>query len=448
MRLLAFDIGSSSARAALFDEFGRRIPRTLVARQYSLRCTNDGGLELSPAMLLHSLQKCFTALSAAPTDMISAGAFWHGLLGLNEKLRPITPIYTWADSRSRVDAERLRREFSEEATLQRTGCMLRFPFWPAKLRWLNRTNRALFRRVRFWVSPSDWLFQELFGELRTSASMASATGIFNRATRSWDALLCDAVGLETKQLVPIHDMLSRGRIFTAIGDGATGNLGSGAVGREIAAVNLGTSAAVRVILPRESVRKTPFGLFRYIVDSENDVLGGAISNCGNLHEWAKSVAGRTALSRKSAATDNIIALPFLVAERAPDWPELPAGIVGLTSATTRPEIFRALSTSAFYQLAEVFDKVGTVQRIVVSGGLTRSIAMLQVMADSLGRDLELSGEIEASLRGAAVHALRQSCRKTPGPEQFRIIKFDPALAKRHLVRRKKQRLLKQLLLDA
>ena len=52
---------------------------------------------------------------------------------------------------------------------------------------------------------------------------------------------------------------------------------------------MGTSAALRVVLSREpSAREplAPFGLFSYRVDDHRRLMGGAVSNAGNLRAWA------------------------------------------------------------------------------------------------------------------------------------------------------------------
>jgi len=141
----------------------------------------------------------------------------------------------------------------------------------------------------------------------------------------------------------------------------------------------------------------------------------------------------------------MVALPFFVAERAPDWPEIPASISGLDLATTRTEIFRVLTTSALYRLADIFDllekSVGRIARIIVSGGMTRSADALAILADVLGRDLEVARETEASLRGAALHALRSNGSTSREAKRGRIIRCEKKLAKKHRARREKQRYL-------
>jgi gluconokinase len=341
--------------------------------------------------------------------------------------------------------------------------MLRSTFWPAKLLWLKRTRPQLFRRVAIWASPADWIFRELFGIIGCSASMASATGLYNLRREIWDNELREICALRLEQLSGIREIAGRvaqaprelqdAKIFTAIGDGAASNLGSGADGEGTVAINIGTSAAVRMIQTNRQAAQTklPFGLFRYIVDPERSVIGGAVSNAGNLREWClralrlgeNSAQIDRALSRTAAAADRLIILPFWVGERAPTWPDRQLGVIdGLNQSTHPTDVFRAITTSVFYRLAEILDLIesatGRSRRIIVSGGILHSRAAITLLADALGRDLDVAHEPEASLRGAAVHALNQLGIKSETATACKSVKYNRALATKHRERRQGQ----------
>ena len=460
--VLALDIGSSSTRAALFDERGKRIAGSAAAKEYSIRYTREGAAELDPLVVLKASRQCVAqAIRAAGKGRIiaiSGSAFWHGLLALDRQDQPLTAIFTWADSRAAADAAALRSELSERTIQLRTGCMLRAPFWPAKLRWLKRTRPALLRRAARWVSPAGWVFQQLFGASGTSHSMASGTGLYDLQRRTWDVELCALCGVAIEKLGPVADVspVRTGRfadadVFNAIGDGAASNLGSGANAAGKIAVNLGTSAAVRLVVPsRTPVRQVPHGFFRYVVNEERALVGGAVSNAGNLRRWClrelrlgdKAEANR-ARSRTAAADDTLTILPFWVEERAPTWPEgLRGTIVGLTPETSAPEILRATQTSVFYRLAAILERLesasGRADEVIVSGGILRSPASLAILADCFARDIRVSDAMESSLRGAALYALEHLGLEAAPLARGRLIKHRPQLAAKHRTRREQQ----------
>lgn len=477
--VLAMDIGSSSTRSALFDEKGRLLAETRASRKYAVHYSADGGAELPPALLRRAVQACLretlrarraaSSLRDAPIVAAGGSAFWHSLLGLDRQRRPVTPIFTWADSRCAPDAAQLRSELNERKTHARTGCMLRASFWPAKLRWLRRTRPRLFHRVARWVSPAEWIYEELFGAAGCNPSMASGTGLYDLRDNCWDGALCSACGIDVTQLGALSEVASARQsvfpelrdinFFTAIGDGAAGNLGCGADSAGCIAINIGTSAAVRLICRENPASATPFGLFRYMVDHGRTVLGGAVSNAGNLRKWClrelqlvdSLPAEKKALARSAAANDDITVLPFWVNERAPTWPEnLHGAIVGLSQASSAAEILRGATCAVYYRLGEILDLIeratGPAKAVIVSGGILRSTPSLRLLADALGRDLQISREAEASLRGAAVYVLEQiGCKPVP-LRGARTVRHIPALAAKHRLRRERQIALERTLL--
>jgi gluconokinase len=473
------DIGSSSTRSALFDEAGRVLPETHASREYAVAYSSDGGAELSPALLHRAAAGCLrTTLQARraspslrkiPIAGFGASAFWHSLLGLDRKGRPITPVYTWADSRCTRDAALLRQEFDERKIHARTGCMLRASFWPAKLRWLRRTQGHLFKRVARWTSPAEWILEELFGAAGCSHSMASATGLYDFRKQRWDAAICTACGIEIGQLGDLTEAttptrsafpkLRKANFFTAIGDGAAGNLGCGADVPGKIAINIGTSAAVRMMSKEgRGHGNAPFGLFRYAMDRERTVIGGAVSNAGNLRHWClrelrlSGAASETekALSRRAAAENEITVLPFWVNERAPTWPEnLRGAIIGLSQASSAPQIFRATTCAVFHRLSTILELIesaaGAAEEIIVSGGILHSPASLRLLADVIGHDIRISSEPEASLRGAAVYALEQMGFEPAPLRRGKIVRHHPTLAARHRLLRERQAALEKIL---
>ena len=313
--------------------------------------------------------------------------------------------------------------------------MLRASFWPAKLRWLARTRERLFGRVENWHSPADWLRGRFCddGEETTAPGMATGTGLFNPRTVAWDDRLLNALGLRREQLAIVSEaparlhrqaarrfpMLADALWWPAIGDGAASNLGSGATQPGRAAINVGTSAAFRVMNEGRDAH-APSGLFCYRVDDRRFVVGGAVSNAGNLRAWCRRElnlpASEAALDRALAARPgpvrSLVTLPFWSAERAPTWRDDLAGLLqGLTQNTTALDLLQATTEAVYHRLALIADlslagKAGT--EIIVSGGILKSRSLLQRLADVLGRSVRPCLEPEASLRGAAVYALEKT----------------------------------------
>jgi L-ribulokinase len=87
---------------------------------------------------------------------------------------------------------------------------------------------------------------------------------------------------------------------------------------------------------------------------------------------------------------------------------LSGAIVGLTLATTAPEIYRALLESTAFgtrMIIETFSSAGVpVTELVVAGGLIKSAPLMQIYADVTRRPLSVIGSGQGPALGSAIHA--------------------------------------------
>ena len=87
---------------------------------------------------------------------------------------------------------------------------------------------------------------------------------------------------------------------------------------------------------------------------------------------------------------------------------LSGAVVGLTLATTAPEIYRALLESTAFGTRMIIDTFGMsgvpVTELVVAGGLIKSAPLMQIYADVLRRPLNVIGSDQGPALGSAIHA--------------------------------------------
>src|ERR671916_1436587 len=147
---LALDAGTSSVRALAFDSLGRALEETEDQLPYTLETTPDGGATFPADALfdltVRAIDGVVTRLgdAAARVTAVGSTSFWHSLMGIDATGTPTTPVFYWADTRSSPEAAALRTELDADAVWQRTGCRLHSSYWPAKLRWLRRTDPGTF----------------------------------------------------------------------------------------------------------------------------------------------------------------------------------------------------------------------------------------------------------------------------------------------------------------
>src|SRR6476661_4863092 len=169
MRVLALDVGSSSTRVCAYDERGREVGEP-ARKGYETRYGHGGAAELDPDELVRAAEVVLAAAGAG-SEATGISCFWHSLLLLDQKERPLTPVLLWQDRRSAAQAEELRAHLDPAAVHARTGCFLHPSYWPAKLAWLR--EQGTLERAHRVLSFADYLFFRLTGELRTTLSTAS-----------------------------------------------------------------------------------------------------------------------------------------------------------------------------------------------------------------------------------------------------------------------------------
>jgi len=434
--IIALDLGTSSARATLYDREGRAVAGRFHQVRYAPTVTADGGVEHDANVLLEAVATCLDAVTRASRhdDIQGVGVttFWHGLLGFDAARHPVTPIFTWADSRSAPDAAVLRGALDDAALHERTGCHLHSSYWPAKLRWLARERPADVQRVASWGSIGEHLELSLFGETATSVSMASGTGLFDQEAQRWDTEAVAAAGVEPHQLFPLAGASGRRGLrapwsgrwpalrsvpwFPAVGDGAASNVGSDCIDPSRVALNVGTSAAIRLVTADHGA--APIGLWRYRVDRRRALVGGATSEGGNVYAWCRDVLTlpppeevERQLVERAPDSHGLTLLPFLAGERAPGWRgDRRAAIAGLSLSTTPMDIVHAALEAVTLRLMLIYRKLAPLATadhlLIASGGaVAHSRAWTRMLADGLGRPIHWSPESEATSRGAALLAL-------------------------------------------
>jgi gluconokinase len=398
---------------------------------YTIKTTPDGGAEIDPEELANLAIDCLDELHRQVREAgfkiaaIASSAFWHSFCGVSADGRPTFPILHLLDTRGAGEVERVPNAHG------RTGAIPHSSYWPAKLLWLARTYPDKFAATAQWLSFPEYLFKKFFGRARVSISMVSGTGLWNQAANDYDAETLAALAIRREQLAdpaamdePERDFLPAYRAmwpcfqgvpwFPAIGDGAANHIGSGCTKPDQFSLMVGTTGAMRALLPSLD-RPIPDGLWCYRLDRSRLLMGGALSNGGNVYAWLKQTLQfpkqlEARLESAAPGSHGLTVLPFLAGERSPYWrSDLRGAMIGLTLATEPVHILQASLESVALRFGEIYSALsgalGVPAEVIASGGaLLRSPAWTQMMTDVIGRPLTAATEQECSSRGAALYA--------------------------------------------
>jgi gluconokinase len=433
--VLAIDIGTSSVRAAAFDSSGRQVGPCAQCN-YRLISDHEGAAIIYPDELLEKFcavidQTLKSGVTTLEIEAVGVSSFWHSLVGLDGCGIPTMPVWTWADRRSASQARLLRTRVDEELH-EATGCPIHSSFWLARLPWIRKHDAAAYASTATWVSAIDFLMHRLFSELKTSISMASGTGLFDLNCPYWNETALSVAEVDSEILPKVSDLPYRGlqaeyaerwpelrRIpwFSAVGDGACSNIGSGCHNRDSLVLMLGTSGSMRVLWESGPPTLPDAGLWCFRLDEKRFAGGMALSEGGASAAWARGLIPAGAypdvdhvIRQMLPDAHGLTVLPYFLGARSPDWIDgRTACIAGITAATTPLEIYHATLESVGLRFAALKRRLDQAwpheKRVVATGaGFLRSSAWSQIVADCLGQEIVVSGIEEGSLRGAALLA--------------------------------------------
>ncbi|MFB2117914.1 gluconokinase [Parapedobacter sp. 2B3] len=447
--IIGVDIGTSATKAVAFRTSGSVLAHEQV--DYELSNPQPGWFEQDPAVLFGAVTKAIKGVVSKAKQKeadirhvaIGFSSAMHGLIAMDANHQPLTHCITWADTRSEPFAAALKRTSAGLDTYSKTGTPIH-PMSPlAKLGWLRKHMPEVFKAARKFISIKEYVFQRLFGRYIVDESIASATGLFDIHTFQWYSPALELAGISAAQLsepVPITHIVSglTDRLANEMGiaadtsfvvggsDGCLANLGAGAVNPGDAAVSIGTSGAIRMVVETPQTDNKA-RTFCYVLTRRLFVMGGAVNSGGVVFRWyldnfgpegaSRTEAYRSLIAEASATppgADGLLFLPYLAGERAPHWNANAKGLFfGVQLHHTKAHFTRAVLEGIIYGLYSVGkvleELAGPIRIVHANGGFAQAPFWVQLLADVFNKRVVVSEEsVQDAAKGAylvALHAL-------------------------------------------
>ncbi len=445
--VVGVDVGTTATKAVAVTLDG--VVRGEGEAGYSLDEPEPGAAVQDPEAIWEAVgdavRDAVAGLDPARVAAVSFSSAMHGLLALDAAGDPIGPLLTWADQRAAATARELRSRDGALALHRRTGTPIH-PMSPlVKLAWLRRARPSLHAAAHRWGGMKELVLHRATGVLAVDTSCASGTGMLDLAEGRWDEEALGLAGVTTAALpalVAPTDVIGPLRetgwglpagvpVVAGGGDGPLATLGVGAVGAAVAACSIGTSGALRVIVDRPAVDARG-RLFCYGLADERWVVGGAVTNGGVVLDWARETlrpdGDVTELLDLAADVPagggphgGLLALPHLLAERAPQWDGAGAGaLIGLRRHHGAGHVVRALLEGVCLQLRLVLDAMREagveVDEVRATGGFSRSPLWRGILTDVLDLPVAFPAVDQGSAFGAALLGAQGVGLLDPGPD--------------------------------
>jgi xylulokinase len=435
--ILVLNLGLKSVRSIIFDLEGRKLAHASLPVQTSLK---GDRVEQDPEewwrKALSVMQE--TARSRGLGQQVSHLTVTSSsscLTPVTASGKPTCPAIMVSDKRAETQAARMAQHEAFRAVEQAVGHHADASLMLPKILWLQEHDPERAQASRWFLSPNDYLNLCLTGRVLTDSYNAHKFH-YDLVCKTYPDQLLEVLRIPEERLPEVHTpgtvigpVLSEvaGRIglrpnvevVLSTYDAICAFHGSGPSGPGEACDVSGTVSSLRAYA--EQIDTTELNGLQCVpwLDSRLSILGGSNNLGGGLIEWAKQcffsredypyeVMEKEARETSFGAR-GLIFLPYLMGERAPLWDSAARGVYfGLERYHTRGDMAEAVLQSAGFtirSLLEAIEKCGpSIQRIRVSGGLTRVSHVSELKADITGREIAVVDEFETTALGAALIA--------------------------------------------
>ncbi len=438
--ILAFDQGTTSSRAIVFDGEGQ--VRGQAQREFRQIFPQPGWVEHDPRDIwstqFGTAQEAIAAAGLRATDIAAIGItnqrettlIWDRKTG-----KPIHNAIVWQDRRTAGICDQLRAEGHEDLIRQKTGLLLDAYFSGTKIAWLLDNvpdARAKADKGELAFGTVDtWLVWNLTGgELHvTDASNASRTLLYDIHTGDWDNELLRTLNVPRNLLPQVRDSseivgetapgLFGARIPIAgiAGDQQAATFGQACWAPGLAKNTYGTGCFMLMNTGDEAVpsQNRLLTTVAWQMDGHRTyALEGSVFVAGAVVQWLRDGLGIIrasdeieALAASVPDSGGVYMVPAFTGLGAPHWDAYARGTMqGLTRGSTKAHIARAALESIAFQSAELLgamqkDSNVALQQLRVDGGGSRNNLMMQFQADIVGVPVVRPKMTETTALGAA-----------------------------------------------
>ena len=441
--IVALDMGTTSTKGLLYETGnagGRGKILGSASSPHTCLFPSSGSSVQDPDEILEAAVSVLSSLvsryrpdPASVEALVFCGVL-HSIVPVDGSGGLLDRAMIWSDRRSEEQTARLALMLDREEARNRTGCALNPLYFLPRLLWYREKRPDIYKKARLFISIKEYVLNRLFSTRLVDRSTASGTGVWNLHTLDWDEDLLKTVGLRKNNFSEVVETtcevgglrreyadktgLIAGTPGIAGGaDGPLAHLGSAGLDPGKMSLTVGTSGALRKLIPAASVQPDTEAWCYYM--AEGKWLGGGVAHdAGNVMQWLADAVlrdeGETIFDRIASTrsippgAEGLVFFPFMSGERAPhNNPSAQTALAGLSLSHGRSHIVKALMEGIAYRLHTIYMMLEPDARseCVVTGGILKSPAWLQLLADFFGQHLLIPEVNEPAAWGAVLIGL-------------------------------------------
>ncbi|MBF8222231.1 glycerol kinase GlpK [Halomonas sp. 328] len=439
--ILAFDQGTTSCRAILFDRDARIVG--IAQKEFTQHYPTPGWVEHDAMEIWGSqmgvAREVLETNGIKPSEVAAIGitnqrettVVWDRHTG-----RPIYNAIVWQDRRTAEFCDELKAQGLEAYIRDTTGLVVDAYFSGTKVRWiLDNVEGARERAERgdlLFGTMDSWLVWNLTrGERHiTDVSNASRTLLYNIRGLEWDGRMLDVLGIPSSMLPEVRsssevygttgaEMFGGARIPIAgiAGDQQAALFGQACFEQGMVKNTYGTGCFLlmntgETPVPSKSGLLTTIawgidGRVQYALEGSIFIAGAAVQWLRDELKLIDSAEDSEYYAGKVDDAGGVYVVPAFAGLGAPYWDMYARGAMfGLTRGTRKEHITRATLDALAYQTKDVIDAMQadsgiTLKSLRVDGGAVANNILMQFQADMLEVDVERPRLTETTALGAA-----------------------------------------------
>jgi xylulokinase len=423
-KLLGIDVGTSSTKAVLIDDQARVLGS--AAQDHPTFNPAPGHQEQDPEHWWQgacaTIRRVLVETGSRPAEILGIGVSGQGCacLPVDEGGQPLGRALIWTDERATAQKARLREIFGADLGGLTGNDIYDQP--EPRMLWIRDNQPERYARTHKFLSTVSFLLFRLSGQMAASISDWGFHLAFDRAAQAWNSRFLDAVGLDGEkfpQLYAPHAVVgglaepaARETGLAAGTPVVAGGQDSTVVALAVGVLEAGQSLTMRGTTDllcfcsrraayHPDLYTTPAvlpGLYMSYNMQEVVAAGGSYRWLADVLFGQAGPAQFEAMNHLAEAAPpgagGLLYLPYLLMATNPDPSLHRAGsFFGLTTATTRGHLCRAVMEGTAYALREAAERMGRagmhIRELRATGGPTKSALWNQITADVTGLPLLL-----------------------------------------------------------
>ena len=432
MKIAGLDIGTTGCKLTVFNKDGTQLGKAY--RDYPVRRA-AGAHEIDISTMMESVYAVLEEMAVQYPDIAGIGvtSFGETFVMTDDRGEPLHNAMLYTDPRGAEECAELVKALGAEHIASVTGLAPHEMYSISKMMWLKKHRPEIYQAARRIHLIEDFVVWHLTHKAQIDYSLATRTMAFDIHQLTWSREIFDAAGINVSLMSePVPTGSPSGTITPTAAqrtglngdcvvvsvshDQVAAAVGAGAFDGSVAVDGAGTVECLTPVydsIPDIAVmRKSFFSVVPYVIPGKYVAYAFSYTG-GALIQWCMETFGKgeTNESMERAyekdAPSGLLVLPHFAGAATPYMDTGSKGaILGLTTATTGAELYRACMEGVAYEMRLNYEALRDsgirFEKLHATGGGARSKIWMQMKADVLNLSITALKTVDAGTVGSAM----------------------------------------------